>query len=366
VSIERLRSSQPQYRATASDPAIEKRQEFGRVSKRPPGIADATVRRAHRRDVERSPLKRTACQLYGALCDCLDQSTYTGLAWPKVETLARRLKVSPRTVQRGLDDLLSNGWIGTPVGDSGGAGNAAIYHLHSEGRSCLFCTAAARTISQRGAWSRKGDRVTPFSKNKKGDSLSPPKDDKLSPLPAPKGDSLAKKDDIFDRAYKERHSLMTFSKSTSPASEQPPEQFGTEMDREIELDEGALRRLWRETRAILPDATSEEIRHFFAQRARVVFRNRRLDNPIGVLLNSIPDWFSKRRVVERRSQMRQTAEEGEALKRQIADVLAISQKPAATLAPTESCAKEPLPPRREPMQEMVRQIQIAAASKGMR
>jgi len=72
------------------------------------------------------------------------------------------------------------------------------------------------------------------------------------------------------------------------------------MDREIELDDGALRRLLKETRAILPDATSEEICYFFAQRARVVFRNRRLDNPIGVLLNSLPDWFSKRRVLERR------------------------------------------------------------------
>jgi hypothetical protein len=53
------------------------------------------------------------------------------------------------------------------------------------------------------------------------------------------------------------------------------------MDQEVHLDEGALRRLWQGTRAIVPDATVEETRIFFKRRAVEVYRNRKLDNPTG-------------------------------------------------------------------------------------
>ena len=92
------------------------------------------------------------------------------------------------------------------------------------------------------------------------------------------------------------------------------------MDAYIELDESALRRLWREARQIVPDATPEEVRHFFGERAHKVFRNRRVESPVGLLLSSIADWFVKRRVLQRREEQRRAAEEYEILKRQLAEV----------------------------------------------
>ena len=91
------------------------------------------------------------------------------------------------------------------------------------------------------------------------------------------------------------------------------------MDAYIELDESALRRLWRDARQIVPDATPEEVRHFFGERAHKVFRNRRVESPIGLLLSSIADWFVKRRVLQRREEQNQAAEEYEILKRQLAE-----------------------------------------------
>jgi hypothetical protein len=324
---------------------------------------EATTRRAQRRDVETSALKRTACQLYGTLCDCLDHSVYTGLAWPKVETLARRLKVSIRTVQRGLDDLLATGWIGTPFGDGGGSREGVVYHLHPDAKSCLFCIAAARTLNQQGH-ARTGAIPAPVS-HSTGAKFTSVTDAKMAAVPGPTGANLSRRGDIFDCAYKERHSLITISKSTAAAHEMPDE-FVSEMDREFELDEGALRRLWKSARTILPDATPEEIRYFFTQRAKNVFRNRRIDNPVGILLSSVPDWFSKRRVIERRIQVRQAAEECETLRCQIAELSASPDERIPKSVPVELQAVEPKPPVRVPLQDLTEQLQSAAQRRTLR
>jgi hypothetical protein len=107
------------------------------------------------------------------------------------------------------------------------------------------------------------------------------------------------------RAYKEElnHELFHKLKSTTTAATQPEEfplKFAEQLDQEIQLDEGALRRIWQGTRAIVPDATVEEIRVFFKRRAVEVYRNRKLDNPTGLMLSTIADWFPRRRVLERR------------------------------------------------------------------
>jgi hypothetical protein len=289
----------------------------------------------------------------------LDHSVYTGLAWPKVETMARRLKVSIRTVQRGLDDLLATGWIGTPFG--GGSREGVVYHLHPDAKPCLFCIAPARTLNHRGH-ARTG-AITPPVSHPTGAKLTSVTDAKMAAVPGPTGDILSKRGDIFDGAYKERHSLITISKSTAAAAHEMPDEFVSEMDREIELDEGALRRLWKSARTILPDATPEEIRYFFTQRAKSVFRNRRIDNPVGILLSSVPDWFSKRRVTERRIQERQAAEECETLRRQIAELSASPDERIPKSVPVELQAVEPKPPVRAPLQDLTEQLQSAAHEK---
>ncbi len=368
---ERLRTSQSQYTPTGQSASTEKTTSRVRcISKKPPS-SEGGMRRAHRRDVENSPLKRTACQLYGALCDCLDHSAYTGLAWPKIDTLARRMKVTARTVQTALKDLTWAGWIGTPFGDAGGAREGVVYHLHPNGTPCLFCVAADRTVNQRGRTPDPrltGEEISPLVPAT-GEVSAPVTPENSSPVPAPTGESFAATGEIFNGAYKEYSSLSNLPKSTTTAAtaaaestcSNPPEDFLQIMDAYIELDESALRRLWRDARQIVPDAAPEEIRHFFGERAHTVFRNRRVESPVGLLLSSIADWFVKRRVLQRREEQRRAAEEYENLKRQLAEAEE-KQPPPKQVCPESpaQAAATRMPPERFDMTE---EIRAAAARK---
>jgi hypothetical protein len=154
-------------------------------------------------------------------------------------------------------------------------------------------------------------------------SVSPAKDDTCVIVPEErmtestvKDDGKDAKDDKSSGAYKEElnHEPFHELKSTTAATqhEEFPLKFAEQMDQEANLDEGALRRIWKGTRAIVPDATVEEIRIFFKQRAVEVYRNRKLDNPTGLMLSTIADWFPRRRVLERReaidAEKKETAE----------------------------------------------------------
>jgi hypothetical protein len=91
-----------------------------------------------------------------------------------------------------------------------------------------------------------------------------------------------------------------------------PKDFLTGLEKLIpSIDGGAVQRIWDETHEIVPDASTEEILYFFDERARLVFRNRRIENPMGVLLTSIKDWFVARKLHARREQQRNDAEEVE-------------------------------------------------------
>jgi hypothetical protein len=94
------------------------------------------------------------------------------------------------------------------------------------------------------------------------------------------------------------------------------------MDREITLDDGALRRLWQGAHAIVADATSEEIHRFFTERAKTVYRNRKLENPTGLMLASISDWFPERRVLQRRKALLEDAKQAVDIQRQLGTQLA--------------------------------------------
>jgi hypothetical protein len=133
-----------------------------------------------------------------------------------------------------------------------------------------------------------------------------------------------RKDDKTGVAHKEEplQELIPELKSSTAAANRPEEfmpEFARLMDCEVQLDDGALQRLWHGARAIVPDATAEEIRDFFHQRAMTVYRNRKLENPTGLMLSSIRDWFPKRRVLERRKDCLDAAEALVALRLQIAE-----------------------------------------------
>jgi hypothetical protein len=141
--------------------------------------------------------------------------------------------------------------------------------------------------------SRRSSPVTlsrsEFLKDDRGVMLSP----KRMTESTEKDDPKNAKDDKTGGAYKEELFQEPIPEpnsttATNNAAEFPPE-FARLMDQEITLDDGALRRLWQEAHAIVPDATGEEIHHFFHDRARAVYRNRKLDNPTGLMLSSIRD-----------------------------------------------------------------------------
>lgn len=140
----------------------------------------------------------------------------------------------------------------------------------------------------------------------------------------------------------------------------------TIMDAYLELDESALRRLWREARQIVPDATPEEVRHFFGERAHKVFRNRRVESPVGLLLSSIVDWFVERRVLLTREEQRRAAEEFEILKRQLAEAEQ-KQPPPKQISPElhAQVAAVPIPLAQERF-DMAEEIRTAAARKALR
>ena len=138
------------------------------------------------------------------------------------------------------------------------------------------------------------------------------------------------------------------------------------MDAYLELDESALRRLWREARQIVPDATPEEVRHFFGERAHKVFRNRRVESPVGLLLSSIADWFVERRVLLRREEQRRAVEEYEILKRQLADLEQPQPPPKpSSSGPQAQLQMTSVPAPRERF-DMAEEIRAAAARKALR
>ena len=283
------------------------------------------------------------------------------------------MKVTARTVQTALKDLTLAGWIGTPFGDAGGAREGVVYHLHPDGKPCLFCVAADRTVNQRGRTPDRrltGEEISPLIPAT-GEIPAPVTPENSSPVPALTGEVFAATGEISDSAYKEYSSLSNLPKSTTtapPAAQptpcNPPEEFLQIMDAYIELDESALRRLWRDARQIVPDATPEEVRHFFGERSHKVFRNRRVESPVGLLLSSIADWFVKRRVIQRREEQRRAAEEYEILKRELAGVVQ-KQPPPKQICPEPRAQVSAAPMPRERF-DMTEEIRAAAGRKTLR
>ena len=68
------------------------------------------------------------------------------------------------------------------------------------------------------------------------------------------------------------------------------------------FDDSAAGRLWRECHTLVPDCSTDEILHFVTLKAQKIYRDRNIRNPIGLLLMSIPDFFTGGAVHELREQ----------------------------------------------------------------
>ncbi|MDQ2840630.1 MAG: hypothetical protein M3Y72_06245 [Acidobacteriota bacterium] len=71
---------------------------------------------------------------------------------------------------------------------------------------------------------------------------------------------------------------------------------------DVAFDDSAAGRLWRECQSLVPDCTTDEVIHFVGLKAQRIYRDRKILNPIGLLLMSVPDYFSGGAVAELREQ----------------------------------------------------------------
>jgi hypothetical protein len=67
------------------------------------------------------------------------------------------------------------------------------------------------------------------------------------------------------------------------------------------FDDSAASRLWRECQKAVPDCNVDEIMHFVLVKGQQLNRDRNIRNPIGLLLMSVPDFFTGSAVHELRA-----------------------------------------------------------------
>jgi hypothetical protein len=75
------------------------------------------------------------------------------------------------------------------------------------------------------------------------------------------------------------------------------------------FDDSAAARLWRECQNSVPDCTIEEVVHFAGLKAQKIYKDRNIRNPIGLLLMSVPEFFTGSALKEFREQKGREVEE---------------------------------------------------------
>lgn len=75
------------------------------------------------------------------------------------------------------------------------------------------------------------------------------------------------------------------------------------------FDDSAVSRLWTECRRQTPDCTVDEIVHFVNLKLDQLHRNRNIVNPIGMVLTSVPSYFSGTAIADLRANREKEAKE---------------------------------------------------------
>jgi hypothetical protein len=74
-----------------------------------------------------------------------------------------------------------------------------------------------------------------------------------------------------------------------------------------EIDAGAASRIWEDCREAIPDVTPAEVAYFFGKRL-IFLPTKRVDNPTGLMIATVRDWITPRKVHERREALAEAEE----------------------------------------------------------
>jgi hypothetical protein len=87
----------------------------------------------------------------------------------------------------------------------------------------------------------------------------------------------------------EKEAKRKESQSTSTYHSAAPPELYDGLSKIVVIDRAAVNRIWSESNEVVPGISPAEVVRLFEQRARPVYRNKRIDNPIGLLLNTIKE-----------------------------------------------------------------------------
>jgi hypothetical protein len=150
---------------------------------------------------------------------------------------------------------------------------------------------------------------------------APSSDDVITAIDNPSTDdarSFHKADKTPAKTVDARSTLTSGFVSNKSAVRIAPEDFYDKLETVVPgLGTDAVEQIWRESREVVLDIQPEEIAFWFEQRARMIYQNGGLKDPVGLLLSSVKDWLTERKVVHRRNHLRELAEEEQRVRRQL-------------------------------------------------
>jgi hypothetical protein len=122
----------------------------------------------------------------------------------------------------------------------------------------------------------------------------------------PRGDTHPHIDN--ETEHRQRTSSTTDTEGETPLGVQLPAELLIALEALIpEIDAGAASRIWEECRQNIPDVTPMEVAYFFGKRL-IFLPAKRIENPTGLMIATVRDWITPRKVQERREALAQAEE----------------------------------------------------------
>lgn len=121
----------------------------------------------------------------------------------------------------------------------------------------------------------------------------------------------------LEETHRQSMALPSSDQSSQAAAQESPtlqpeiQDLASRLRKDLDsaFDDSAAGRLWRQCQKSVPDCTVDEVVHFVALKSQKIYRDRNIRNPIGLLLMSIPEFFTGSAVHELRADKRREEEQ---------------------------------------------------------